>query len=87
MKVMKWNNCYFYAKWRQLRYGDYVLTRRSRHRHKWPFFKKHYLVLPRNVGEQCPYLRGFVPFKDSLGNFPCPLFKGFVKKGDEDKKE
>lgn len=81
---MAWNNCYFYAKWRQYKYGDYVLSRPSKHSHWWPLCRLHYVVLPKKIGEQCPFIHSFVPDKDDLGKLPCPLFKGHIKKGDGD---
>jgi len=82
--MMKVNNCFIYALWRHFRNGDYIVIRRTRHKYWWPFCKHHYLVLPKNIGNICPYFESYHPDKEDLGKLPCPLFKGHITKGDKE---
>ncbi len=80
---MRLNNCLFYALWRHLKYGDYIVIRRSRHAHWWPIGRYHYLVIDKDCVQECSCIKSFVPDKDDLGKLPCPLFRGHVKRGDK----
>jgi len=62
--------------------GAYIsfTFRWTKHEHRWPCFKYHVFVTPRWVIEK--YAESYVPDKKTLGDWPCPLFRGFIKKGD-----
>jgi hypothetical protein len=78
---MKLNNCLFYAAWEAIKNDKYIVIRKTRHAHKWPFLKFHFLVVPKEIIDE--HAISYVPVKDDLGDYPCPLFEGFIKKGDE----
>jgi len=81
------SNCLFYAIWRKIKYGDYILFRKSRHNHWWLCFRFHIVVMPKERAVACPYLSSFIPDDKDLGKLPCPLFKGHIKIGDENVRE
>jgi len=73
-------NCLFFAIRKAIKEDKYVVMRKSRHDHKWPIGRVHFLVVPKWIIDE--YAESFCPTADDLGSFPCPLFKGEVKKGD-----
>lgn len=72
------NNCLFFALRMWWDRGGYLCIRKSRHRH-W-FLRVHILWHPP---EPHTHFTHFVPDKDDLGRFPPPLFRGYVKHGDQ----
>ena len=85
-RVSGLNNCYLVAKRLQQKVGGYFVERKTRHKHWWPFFKKHYLWLPPECpekGKPCPYLISYVPRWKHEPKLPPPLFNGEIKRGDE----
>lgn len=79
LNKMKISNCLIFAAIKCIENGDYIVIRKSRHKHKWPF-KYHFLTVPKEVINK--HASSFIPVKKDLGNYPPPLFFGKIKKGD-----
>lgn len=77
--MLKFSNCLIFAVSKAIREGKYIVIRKTRRNHKWPFCKYHFLVIPKEIVDENAI--SFVPERD-LGDWPCPLFKGVIKKGD-----
>lgn len=75
------NNCLFFAITEVLKENKYVVIRKSRHNHKWPICHYHFLVIPKEIVDK--YALSFIPEKETLGDYPCPFFKGSIVKGDK----
>ena len=74
------SNCFLFAVRRAINDNEYIVIRKTRHQYKWPFCKYHFLVVPKEIIDK--YAESYVPEKEDLGDWPCPLFKGKIKKGD-----
>ena len=75
---MKLNNCLFFAIKEAIKNGKSIVIQRSKHNHNWWFCRYHILVLPKKIVDK--YAESFVPDAETLGDWPCPLFKGHIKK-------
>ena len=78
---MKLNNCLFFAVLEAIRNDKYIVIRKSNRNYRWPFCHYHFLVLPKDIVDK--HAESYVPIAKTLGDYPCPLFKGFIKKGDK----
>lgn len=74
------SNCLIFAALEAIKKGKYIVFRKTRRRHNWPFFNYHVLTIPAEIVDQ--YAESFVPENDDLGPWPPPIFIGRVKKGD-----
>ena len=74
------SNCLLFEVYRAVKDGQYIVIRKTRRKYKWPFCKYHFLVLPKEIVDE--YAVSYTPVKKDLGDWPCPIFKGFVKRGD-----
>jgi len=78
---VKLNNCLLFAVLAMIKDDKYIVIRKSKRNHKWPFCHYHFLVLPKEIVDK--YAKSYVPKSKTLGDYPCPLFKGFIKDGDD----
>ena len=74
------DNCLFFAVRKAIAEDKYIVMRKSRHDHKGTTGRVHFLVVPKWIIDK--YAESFCPIEDDLGSFPCPMFKGRIRKGD-----
>jgi hypothetical protein len=77
----KYNNCLLWAILEAIKDNQYIVIRKTKHHHRWPFCKFHFLVLPKKIVDV--YARSYVPKKETLGKWPPPFFRGYEKDGDD----
>ena len=79
--MLKFSNCLIFAVLKAIREDKYIVIRKTRRNHKWPFCRYHFLVVPRKIIDE--YAESYHPLIEDEGkDWPCPLFKGIIKKGD-----
>lgn len=76
------SNCLIFAIAKAIKEDQYIVIRKSHKSFKWPFCHYHFLVIPKEIVDECAM--SFVPDQGDLGDWPSPLFKGHVKHGDDE---
>ena len=79
-KTWRFSNCLLFAALDAIKNDKYVVIRKSHMHHRWPFCHYHFLTVPKHIIDE--YAESFVPEAGDTRDFPPPLFKGHVKKGD-----
>jgi len=78
--IMKLSNCLIFAILEAIKNDKYIVIRKTKMNHKCPFCKYHFLAVPKEIIDK--YAESYVPKVSSLGDYPLPLFRGHIVKGD-----
>ena len=80
-KGWRLNNCLLFAVLEAIRNDKYIVIRKTRRNYRWPCCRYHFLVVPKSIIDE--FAESYLPEAETLGDWPCPLFKGVIKKGDK----